>query len=73
MRVTLRQAHDTVANESRLYRVEIHKGGKVDKDEFEETATFKWSRENGSVVFPIVETDENDVILEFLDVIRNPT
>lgn len=34
--------------ENQLYRVEIHKGGTV-----AEGATFKWSRENGSVVFPI--------------------
>jgi Family of unknown function (DUF6519) len=33
--------------ENQLYRVEIHTGGDVG------TATFKWSRENGSVVFPI--------------------
>lgn len=34
--------------ENQLYRVEIHKGGTA-----AEGATFKWSRENGSVVFPI--------------------
>lgn len=34
--------------ENQLYRVEIHTGGQHD------TATFKWSRENGSVVFPIL-------------------
>lgn len=34
--------------ENQLYRVEIHKGGTADG------ATFKWSRENGSVIFPIV-------------------
>lgn len=33
--------------ENQLYRVQIHTGGKVG------TATFTWSRENGSVVFPI--------------------
>ena len=32
---------------NRLYRVEIHTGGTVGE------ATFKWSRENGSVVFPV--------------------
>ncbi len=31
--------------ENQLYRVEIHKGGKLGE------ATFKWSRDNGSVVF----------------------
>jgi hypothetical protein len=35
--------------ENRLYRVEIHAPGSIG------TATFKWSRDNGSVVFPIVE------------------
>ncbi|MCP4711201.1 MAG: hypothetical protein GY869_21485 [Planctomycetes bacterium] len=33
--------------ENQLYRVEIHQGGSA------EEATFKWSRENGSVIFPI--------------------
>ncbi|MFD7505967.1 DUF6519 domain-containing protein [Streptomyces sp. NPDC059850] len=37
--------------ENQLYRVEIHDGGPA-KD-----ATFKWSRENGSVVFPVDELD----------------
>lgn len=37
--------------ENQLYRVEVHAGGKA-KD-----ATFKWSRENGSVVFPVDELD----------------
>ncbi|WP_328869515.1 DUF6519 domain-containing protein [Streptomyces sp. NBC_00287] len=37
--------------ENQLYRVEIHAGGAA-KD-----ATFKWSRENGSVVFPVDELD----------------
>lgn len=37
--------------ENQLYRVEIHEGGEA-KD-----ATFKWSRENGSVVFPVDELD----------------
>lgn len=32
-----------------LYRVEIHSGN----DEIGEVATFKWSRENGSIVFPV--------------------
>ena len=35
--------------ENQLYRIEIHKGGTAAE------ATWKWSRENGSVVFPIVE------------------
>ncbi|PNG19358.1 DUF6519 domain-containing protein [Streptomyces cahuitamycinicus] len=37
--------------ENQLYRVEVHEGGEA-KD-----ATFKWSRENGSVVFPVDELD----------------
>ncbi|HEY9754963.1 MAG TPA: DUF6519 domain-containing protein [Oculatellaceae cyanobacterium] len=42
--------------ENQLYRVEIHKGGNADE------ATFKWSRDNGSVVFAIEEfiKDAND-------------
>jgi hypothetical protein len=47
-------------NENRLYRVEIHQGGK------KENATFKWSRENGSVVFPIMPSSGTDVYLENL-------
>jgi len=34
--------------ENQLYRVEIHKGGAI-----ADKPTFKWSRENGSVVFPV--------------------
>ncbi|MEU2684085.1 DUF6519 domain-containing protein [Streptomyces hygroscopicus] len=37
--------------ENQLYRVEIHEGGTARE------ATFKWSRENGSVVFPVDELD----------------
>jgi hypothetical protein len=33
--------------ENRLYRIEIHEGGALG------TATWKWSRDNGSVAFPI--------------------
>ena len=42
--------------ENQLYRVEIHEGGELSK------ATFKWSHDNGSVVFPIEEfiTDSNN-------------
>ncbi len=36
--------------ENRLYRVEIHQGGDIGG-----TATFKWSRDNGSVVFAVEE------------------
>lgn len=54
--------------ENQLYRVEIHTGntddfGNVDNEK-RITPTFKWSRENGSVVFPIISiavsgSDEN--------------
>ncbi|MFE2181943.1 DUF6519 domain-containing protein [Streptomyces sp. NPDC059455] len=37
--------------ENQLYRVEVHEGGTAKE------ATFKWSRENGSVVFPVDELD----------------
>jgi len=37
--------------ENQLYRVEVHTGGAYDGA----TQTFKWSRENGSVAFPIVK------------------
>ncbi len=37
-------------DENQLYRVEVHDGGSLDSGQ---TPTFKWSRENGSVVFPI--------------------
>jgi hypothetical protein len=47
--------------ENRLYRVEIHDGGAAGADTPNitpntQTATFKWSRENGSVIFPIVSS-----------------
>jgi hypothetical protein len=41
--------------ENQLYRVEIHSGGRLDSSGSSDTPTFKWSRENGSVVFPIVK------------------
>lgn len=46
--------------ENQLYRVEIHKGGNAGQ------ATFKWSRENGSVIFPIRGLQGNLVTLEHL-------
>ncbi len=39
--------------ENQLYRVEIHQGGNPGQ------ATFKWSRENGSVVVRLVQRDGN--------------
>jgi len=35
--------------ENQLYRVEIHVGGKIGA-----SPSFKWSRENGAVVFPVI-------------------
>jgi hypothetical protein len=42
---------------NQLYRVEIHKSGPTGM------ATFKWSRENGSVVFPILKLEGTTVKL----------
>ena len=39
--------------ENQLYRVEVHTGS-VDEDGNALTPTFKWSRENGTVVFPVL-------------------
>jgi len=46
--------------ENQLYRVEIHDSGNAD------SATFKWSRENGSVVFPISNLAGKVVTLDTL-------
>jgi hypothetical protein len=46
--------------ENQLYRVEIHTGGPAGE------ATFKWSRENGSVVFPILRLAGEEAFLEHL-------
>ncbi|NLU68218.1 DUF6519 domain-containing protein [Streptomyces sp. HNM0574] len=43
--------------ENQLYRVEIHRGGDA------KTASFKWSRENGSVTFPVEEVDGTWAVL----------
>ena len=40
--------------ENQLYRVEVHQGGSVATP-----ATFKWSRDNGSVTFAIRQLDQN--------------
>ncbi|HEY7183319.1 MAG TPA: DUF6519 domain-containing protein, partial [Blastocatellia bacterium] len=52
--------------ENQLYRVEIHRGGKAGDAQTEDAATFKWSRENGSVIFPITSIGADYVILENL-------
>ena len=48
-------------NENQLYRVEIHHSGPACGPDASTSgnhcATFKWSRENGSVVFPILDLD----------------
>lgn len=46
--------------ENQLYRVEIHTGGTAD------VATFKWSRDNGSVVFPLIALHDENLELEHL-------
>ena len=46
--------------ENQLYRVEIQTSGRAGK------ATFKWSRENGSVVFPILGLNGTEATLENL-------
>ncbi|MGC2108263.1 MAG: DUF6519 domain-containing protein [Candidatus Korobacteraceae bacterium] len=52
--------------ENQLYRVEVHTGGTV-ATAGATTPTFKWSRENGSVVFPIMSGGgTNTVTLESL-------
>jgi hypothetical protein len=42
--------------ENQTYRVEIHEGGAAG------TATFKWSRDNGSVAIPVVEMVSSTVL-----------
>ena len=46
--------------QNQLYRVEIHAGGEAGG------ATFKWSRENGSVIFPILSISGKAVTLGHL-------
>ncbi|OGB24088.1 MAG: hypothetical protein A3I66_11485 [Burkholderiales bacterium RIFCSPLOWO2_02_FULL_57_36] len=43
--------------ENQLYRVEIHRGGAADE------ATFKWSRDNGSVATAWFGTEGNDLLV----------
>lgn len=47
--------------ENQLYRVEVHQARSAT-----EPATFKWSRENGSVIFPIRRMDSSGATLEHL-------
>jgi Family of unknown function (DUF6519) len=48
--------------DNQLYRVEIHQGGNGKAG----VATFKWSRENGSVVFPILQLSSDSIKLAHL-------
>jgi hypothetical protein len=49
--------------ENQLYRVEVHEGS-LDASGSSTLPTFKWSRENGSVAFPIkkIEADGTDTV-----------
>jgi hypothetical protein len=49
--------------ENRLYRVEVHKAGKLDGKE-DERPTFKWSADNGSIVYPIDHVADDVVYLD---------
>lgn len=57
---------------NRLYRVEIQQGGEVKQDGT--NVTFKWSRDNGSVVFPVTGVEGNVVTLRAIpgDASRRP-
>jgi hypothetical protein len=48
--------------ENQLYRIEIHHPGSINS---EVAPTFKWSRDNGAVVFPVtaIEANENSITL----------
>lgn len=50
--------------ENQLYRVEVHQGGAAAPGTT--GATFKWSRDNGSVVFPIISLSGTTVVVEHL-------
>jgi hypothetical protein len=59
-------------SENHLYRVEIHRSGTAfDKSNKSEAATFKWSRDNGSVVFPILTVSNKAIALANLGKDRN--
>ena len=49
-------------SENQLYRVEIHAGGKFGEPG-EDAPTFKWSRENGSVILPIESIEGPTIVL----------
>jgi hypothetical protein len=50
-------------NENQLYRVEIHRGSGEEKDGEKLRPTFKWSRDNGSVVYPLVWVNNTTALL----------
>lgn len=61
--------------ENQLYRVEIHKSGAAwdgkentesEKKAKDVAATFKWSRENGSVIFPVLNVGGSKITLAHL-------
>jgi hypothetical protein len=52
--------------ENQLYRVEIHRGGQATAGGGRTAPTFKWSRDNGSVVFPIAEVNGSRVTVSTL-------
>ncbi len=55
--------------QNHLYRVEIHRGGTAwdgSEQGRDTAATFKWSRENGSIEFPIRSLEGNVATLEHL-------
>jgi hypothetical protein len=56
--------------ENQLYRVEIHHPGvampSVGKPDMNKNANFKWSRENGSVIFPITDVQGEIITLRDL-------
>jgi hypothetical protein len=52
--------------ENHLYRVEVHQGGMAANNDSRggaPIATFKWSRENGSIVAPVLKKDGNKLIV----------
>jgi hypothetical protein len=61
-------------HQTQLYRVEIHRGGEArngidppdSANNAATAATFTWSRDNGSVVFPIVSVEGTTITLGYL-------
>ena len=56
-------------SENQLYRVEVHRGGKAwdgADGTLKNAATFKWSRENGSIVFPLRSLEGKTAVVEHL-------